>query len=431
MKQLLAIAAFVLLSAFRSIVRNKGKIVISSSKRPISSSIILYTVISLIGIALTTALKLNSAVFWLFNFFGLFIAFGKYMFSFHRTVLLCVVLYLLCCVLTLVVNMPYISASIKAIGTNVNIIAAPALFFVICSLSSKKCIDNHELLKTLSGASFLGLLTLIYAIAFGYSDLVRVTNGMNVYAADAEGFFYNKNAYGGFVALTFCADLYLFYVSQGKEKRKMAVLLIIKLAAVTFSFSRAALLQAGLTTIVFVWLNRKHKGYEILLAAFAAMLMILVYLGNDGIRTFINNNILRIHIGEAGRSAIRARTWNAVQEVPFVRFLLFGVGYFGIVGLGLDLDNTYLYLLYSGGLLKIMFFAGLAIFSILKITALRKKNRLLGNLCLAVAVSYYPYAFFESVTYLELGILNFMLTLFMFIIPAGYMPDRPKNDPRV
>ena len=409
----------VIIPFLAKIFKNGGKLIIHSRKDSVAIEVTLYIEIALCGIAIATVLNLSSALFWIFNSVGLML-FLKYFFRMSRETFIYVALYLSFAFLTLISNHVFINRNLEAIGTNVNTISFIIMFAFIMYLNKTNALNEYKLVLILKTISYFGAIAVIFAWYYGFSDIIRVYRGMNPYVASLAGFFHGKNPYGAFVSLTVCPDLYFFY--KGKNnKTGHIVLLGIKLLAIVLSFSRAALLQVGIMLLTFIWFNRKHRGYEQLFILLAATVFLMLLIENDRIQNFILRSVFRLNAGDAGRAVIRYNSLETISALPLIRTLLVGVGYFGIVALQLDLDNTYLYLLFSGGLLKILFFTALCWFSFTKIKRIYRIDKLLGTLCLAVAISYYPYAFYEEVAFLELGILHFLFTLYLFIIPAGYM----------
>ena len=94
------------------------------------------------------------------------------------------------------------------------------------------------------------------------------------------------------------------------------------------SFSRAALLATGIMGMTFIWLNRRHKGYEFFVVVIAVIAFLLYAISSEELRSFFTNAVIRTDFGDAGRGRIIIRSLTAVFGQPLLIVLLFGVGNF-------------------------------------------------------------------------------------------------------
>ena len=247
---------------------------------------------------------------------------------------------------------------------------------------------------------------------------------MSAYNVNVAGFFYSKNIYGAFISLTIAADLYL--ITQ-KWNIKRLFVIIVKILAVVVSFSRAALLQMGIMLFLFIWLKKKRRIKDYALLGLGAALVVVVLAAiwsNEQFVKFVLDGVLRVDSGDAGRQALRIQALQKISKG--ILGVFFGVGFAGIEQLDIDVDNTYLYLLFSGGIIKIMFYLFFVVVSFRNIFLLKNVDEPLYRICISVAISYLAFAFFESVAVLELGLLNILFTMFMFLFPIGL--TNPQED---
>ena len=372
----------------------------------------------LIGIVLRTFWTHTITVVWIVNLITVFVFWGSYSLKVKQRVFIFGFLSILLGIITFVINYRYLDVNLKSIGTNVNIIIIPFFLFIIERIRDDKPLADINLNDILFFLSIMGLVSIVVSWVIGYSDIIRVFQGrLNVYRANNGGLFYGKNIYGSFVSLSLCADLYL-YKKAYKKKSILLTIIIIKVLALIVSFSRAAMLQAAVAAFMFLWFNGKRSARDWVLLGIVAAASLIIVLSNQTLYDFFVYNVLRLETGDAGRAVLRRLAVDRVDSDPLT--LLFGVGYAGIDSLNIDIDNTYLYIYFSGGLFKILFYLVTLFVSVKRIIQIRIRNLFLGNLCMAVTVSYFVFAFFESVAVLELGLLNFLYTFFMFIVPSGY-----------
>lgn len=395
------------------------RIKINGRNTPVTlpTRIIIYFCVMLIGVMLRTYITHTITIVWIVNLTGLIGLFMPYFRYYERGIALLSVIYIIFAFLTLVVSSKYITGSVKALGTNVNIIILPLLLNLAMSYKAKiELVNNVKAI--LSFLSFLGIIAFLFAWAVNFDEILKVFFGTSAYKVDVSGFFYSKNIYGAFISLTIAADLYL--LSLRKSFRKI-VIIGAKYLAVVLSFSRAALLQAGIMTVVFLGVKYRNRIKDyivpiVFVIICAGVLVLIKY--NSWLYSFLYNSVFRFDVGDAGREVLRNQAVEKVED-NLLEFIL-GVGFAGIDTLGIDIDNTYLYVMFSGGVFKAIFYVIIMCFSLLRIIQIRHKNKELYRICLSVYISYLFFAFFESVAVLELGLLNFIFTFFLFVIPFTY-----------
>ena len=382
-----------------------------------------YFIIMLLAVIIHTYFVSSIAVVWAINFTGLVLIFGNRLRKVGCGWFRFISLYLLFSVLTFLFNIEYFNGSLKSIGTNVNLIVTPIYIILLFEYSSIKPFSDNKIFDLFNFISALGLFSVAFAWITGYRDIIRVVYGsMNAYQAEASGLFFGKNIYGAFISLSASVDLYQYVQSR---KTRYLALFVLKFVAVMVSFSRAALLQAVLFSFLFLWMNRKSVLHDWMLIIIVVLLFAVAILMNQQILNNFIKTFVRFEAGDAGRAAERSRAISAIGNN--ILEIIFGVGFSGLDSLSLDIDNTFLYLFFTGGIIKCTFFVYLFIHLFHYLRRLKIYNASLSNYCLAMAFSYFAYAFFESVAVFELGILNYMFTFFIFMIPSGYHVV-PEND---
>lgn len=397
-------------------VDNKKQELLFTSRR-----ISLYIIIMMIGIILSTFVTQSITIAWIINLAGLtvFLPYIRYV---NIDSVIISFLYILFGGITVFLNNNFIIGDLKSIGTNVNIFIFPFFLIMTYSLSIRYKFTQLSFINVFQCLSILGVISIVFSWVMGGSDILNVYSGLSAYQAKAAGLFYSKNIYGAFVGLTIGADLYLLNLksSFNKYNEESIYLLIvgIKIIAVILSFSRAALLQVFVMIFLYLLLGNSksiHK-YILLFFTFIVACGLLAFIhSHENLMTFLLNSVLRIDVGDAGREVAREMAIGKFSDNMLN--ILFGVGFAGIDVLDIDLDNTYLYLWFTGGIPKILFYIGAILISFRNILFLKKMYNGFFRVCFAVAGSYLFFAFFESVAVLELGLLNFLYTLFMFIIP--------------
>lgn len=382
----------------------------------IKNMVCLYISIMVFGITITSLSNSTSTLFWSINAVSLIILFGGYTFKCTKYALFFSCLYIIIWLFGLFINMDLVKNDLKAIGTNINGLIVPIYILILSYVNKRKKIDDRSVIKIFKWLSVWGLIVAIIAWIVGYQDILSGLGGsMGVYQTHGYGFFNNKNIYGIFIALSLCADLYLLKTQS--NKLFFTILCVFKFVAVVVSFSRAALLFTCITTFLFFWFERKRsiKAWGTLIII---LLVVLFYsIQNPDVLDIVLNKIFRLEIGDAGRSFAREE---ALSDIDSVVTYVFGVGYGGIDYYNIDIDNGWLAIFFSGGIIRCIIYCGIILYSFIVMHRLTLQNKILGNLCWSVGLSYIIYANFEAITLLELGLINFIFMLFMYFIPCGY-----------
>ena len=382
----------------------------------LSRRLVISILLMLAGVVIRAYFVSSISIVWIINFVSiLWLTFPYIRFSEKKDVTIALG-YLFTQLFTLLVTSQYISSNMKAIGTNINILSFPITYLFLTRIEKDNLIEIDAVDELFNFLSILGIITFLYAWITGARDIIRVFNGLSAYRARAYGFFYGKNIYGCFVSLTIAPDLFLL---SKKINVKRTIIVTLKVIAVILSFSRAALLQMIVMIFLFLWTNRQRtvRDYLLLFSLIIIIGLLVSYIrSNPRIMSFINKSVFRVDSGDAGREALRNIAINKVNNESPISWIT-GVGFAGIDHLHIDIDNTYLYLLFSGGVSKALFYLLVIIKAIKGIFAVNLQNRTLSKLCMSVLVSYLFFAFFESVAILELGLLNFVFTLLIILIP--------------
>lgn len=375
-----------------------------------------YIFVMLLAVAVSTFLNVGSYIFWIINAVAYFWLFSKYYIVQRVQMWWCFFTYLAFGILTILLNTIYVTSDLKSIGMQVNLVFTPLFLMLFDKVNHEKPFVQMDVKKLFHFLSVLGTFSAVIAVVTGLSDLVAVFSGrLGAYSANAAGFFYSKNIYGAFVGLTLCADVYLY---QESKSIKRAIICAFKYFCVIISFSRAALLQVSVAIFLFFWFSRKRSKREWVILILAVLVTVVVIYRSPDLQRILFDQVLRLDTGDAGRARLRQNALEVVDLGTFKSFL--GIGYAGINFFNVDIDNTYYYTFFAGGIVKIVFFLCVSIISLISILKLRKNDRSISDICLAVWCSYFIFAYYESVAILEIGLLNFCYMIYMFLIPMGY-----------
>lgn len=388
-------------------------------KRIFWKDLILYQIVMLVGIAITSALQGSSTMFWVVYLFGFFGILYPYLFKGTKRSWLFLFFYVFISFVTMLVNSRYFAFDVKTIGLTSGVLIVPLYVMMFDGLRIDPKMGNVEIEKMMSTISVIGTAIVIYIWAVSAKDIIgTLSSSLGAYKADLCGFFNSKNSYGAYVALSLCPDVYLY---KHKCKKSFWVISgVIKLIAVFLSYSRAALLQVAITVAVFFVLEVGRSWKEWMLGFAGCTIALSFVAKNKNIQDYLFKQVIRVDNGDAGRGSAREY---ALSKFESVKDYVFGLGYGGLNYFDIDIDNSWYYIFITGGALKIIVYSIIILFAVAQIFKIRKYNLELSNICFSVTASYIIYAMFESVPILELGLLNFMFMIYMFFIPYGYSTD--------
>lgn len=379
-----------------------------------------YIVWMVVALAVTPYIGSGSAaVFWTANVLGFIFFLGKFFLIIDIRAILYSVLYICVSLTTVVLNSHMIELSVESIGTNVNIMIVP-LYIILCLyFSNHKVFSERDINNLLHCISVVGMVVIAVAWATGFNDIVSVIQGkLGAYQTAAAGVLHGKNIYGMFIGLTLCADIYLYKNSaHPNERSKRLWICLFKYIAVIVSFSRTALLQTTIAIAIYFFLERKRYKRDYMIFLLLGVVF-LVLLSTEGFRHFFLHQVIRVDTGDAGRAFFISEAVDKVMGDT--KTLIFGIGYSGIVLYDIDVDNTYYYVLFSGGVIKGIIYCVLVVYGMIAIRRLKYKSTRIYNISKSVFISYFFFCAFESVAIFEIGLLNFIFMIFMYIIPLGY-----------
>lgn len=381
-----------------------------------------YIVTMLLGL-LCSSLFFNgsSVVFWTINMLGYVAFLGNNNRVIKKSIVFLSVFYILFTgIIPVIIHSSYMKLTLKSVGTSIGLIVVPLHFALITNLKEFGGLEPKNIKSIFNLLSVIGDILFLFSILMGASDYLRfLTGNLSAYSVNVAGLLKNKNMYGALLGISAYCDLFLTK-TDSKPTWRMG-LFVIKAIGVAFSFSRAALLYFGIVVILYLWQERKHFRFEWVFFVLGVILLIFFFVRNDYLQRLVYQQILRLDVGDAGRAFGR---YSSIKKLgDNLLAYIFGVGYFGIDYLGIDIDNSYYYVFFSGGIVKCLIYIFWIIYSFQHILYLRHTSLLYAHMCFAVAVAYLVYAIFESVPLFELGILNFINMLFMYIIPCS-LEDR-------
>lgn len=393
-------------------------------------NICVYIIIMIIGMFLSNYVVVidRPSTFWMINIIGFSIYFISHMLinkSKNYKFMYIGLAYIIVSLITLFLNSNHLFDNVKSIGLNVNIfVVGINIFLVLDSLKSVKLTKN-DLNFICILILTIGILSSAYNLLYGGFSINRIKDNLNnIYAANTSSFLDNKNSFGIFTYFSIVAGIYLFL--NCKHKVLTSLGLTIQFFTLIITFCRSALLATGVFGIVFVVLliidrkiliNEKNRKPLICMSSLIAVIgigLIISMAFSEEIRNFVLDAVLRVDMGNTGRTEIWKESINNFNKTPLN--FVFGIGYSELNSYGNSyLHNTYLEIFVTGGIIKCLFYV-FAVFVIAKHLFFSGNSNLIKDISKAVFVSYFAFANYESQILFELGITPFLFMLFTYIL---------------
>lgn len=311
--------------------------------------------------------------------------------------------------------------SLRSIGLNINIVV-PILYSIIIGINKRKKIPVETIDNILSNYSIISMVIVFIVLIVNFSSLNRILSiETNAYAVALKGFFPNKNMFGDFVAMGSVISVYIF----SKKRTKLSLCAMLLMYGMTvISFSRAALLFLTVFTVLYVGIGIKDdnsligkSNTKMLRRMFFILVIILalLFIVNPSLRVFVIKKVLRINVGDAGRTMRHIEGMDLIKNGGMIE-TLFG---YGISELEFrnpeDLHSTMQNVFLTGGLFKTLLFMYGLWLSLVNI--IHMKRSLLSRFCLCCLVSYIVFSFFETVIYFESGFFSYEILFTILFIP--------------
>lgn len=283
-------------------------------------------------------------------------------------------------------------------------------------------LGNYKLsIESLKTINLYYIIFLVLACLYNlYLNIDSLTSFLSIdssYDATFSSFFENRNTFGFFTAFGLMLTFINLSIEKNKKWRNMYMLSVVLFFASLFlTLSRAPFLMLTVFMAFYSFgalgfLNRLK--YSILIGL--ACLLFVQVIGYD----FISDNLLRPEAGSSGRDVI----FNFGYDFFLQNNVIFGSGYdrpFAALEATLQhstFHNTYITLLVTGGICKLVVYILSLLLSYAIILKLKRFDKKLGFAFMGILFATTLYGFFESNFIFQASAGNFLTTLYVIFIP--------------
>lgn len=285
------------------------------------------------------------------------------------------------------------------------------MFYLVCGNTN---LNPDKFNKLCLYFVFFVTFASIYNILINASSIANLTSATGPYEYNLQSFFENRNAFALLIAVGISLTVYLKSINYF-SKLKFAVIIALLLGNLVMTFSRGGILFSAISVLFFYIFYGRFKNFFLyLIITIAILLFSLSYFGSS----FIQDNIIRSDSGLTHRDTI--------QQDSIEYFLshdtLLGSGESVRTYLKDDYNvtsthNTYLDILLTGGILKVVAYISLYAIVISRIKMVKRYNREAGSLLMALLITFLIYGTVETATPFLLSPTSAAITVFLFVVP--------------
>lgn len=295
------------------------------------------------------------------------------------------------------------------------------LLLFVCLINIK--IEEEYIYKFMKAIVIMGVIACIINMILYFEEITQTILG-NLKYSSIKSFFANRNQFAFFIYISIIANSFLI-LKENKKSNKFIFILL--LANVFSTMSRTGILLAlAFLILSMLYLDKHDKKTKIIYLTLMLIFGIIVMLVLGFLKPELMEQIIRIESLKnlSGRTKIWENGITLWLENP--TNMLFGAGRFN----GNDVlqikkktftqfHNIYLDFLITGGILELIFAIYIYAYVINKIkkSNMDVKYKKIYN---AVFITYFIYAFFESVGRFSIGATDTLCFIFFISIPLLY-----------
>ena len=291
-------------------------------------------------------------------------------------------------------------------------------------------IEENYIIKFMKAIIFFGFVACIVNIIIYFKEILDLICGGSK-TNYIKSFFANRNQFAFFLYVSIIENV---FVIVGENKKFYKLTFVLFLANLFFSLSRTGIVVTVMfLALLFIYMNKVNRKTKIIYLTIAIifgiiLVLVLYYLNPELINKFFRISSLK---NLSGRTTIWENGVKLLLENPFN--ILFGVGRFK----GNDVlhikdksftqfHNIYLDFLITGGILELSFVIYIYSYIIRKI----KESNIdikYKKIYKTVFITYFIYAFFESVGRFSIGAVDTLCFIFFITIPLLHANGVVKN----
>lgn len=370
---------------------------------------------NIIFISKSITLNMLSSIFFIF-FVLIITAIG-----FHKKINIKIAI-ISCIYITFLITSLFIAKSIDSFMSfafNINILISGLSFFLIYGFIDDIILQFSNFYKLIINIVIIGICFCVFNLVANIHIIMNLNNITSGYEINMISFFPGRNQFAVFL---FFEIIFISFLICKFKKYNYLLILGLFLFNLFCTFTRASILSTliFLIYIIITTCNRKQKLYLLIFSG----ILILFFIYNSEVVNYIIKYIIRPDTGSAGRT-IR---WGVLLNYVFnnIEILILGASPIGmksileiLINSG-QIDNAYLEVLATGGIPKLLFYIYFIVDSFKTTIKIKRIDKIAGNIFQGATISFTVYSFFESVILLESGILPWLATIVIIILPKWY-----------
>lgn len=303
--------------------------------------------------------------------------------------------------------------NIESLMYNANAFSLVALVYIFF-VSKNDTFSHGDIRNALLVVVGFATLSSLINIFVNYETIIDIRSLVRPYDARFTGVFLGRNQFGGFLFLSvvsyiFLHDIFNFHISK--------VILALIGVNLILTFSRAPILA----TFVFLFIS-KYRVMKVknLLVTFCILTVLSSLYFSTSLGEIVDKFLIRKEIGSAGRIERWCNLFCIVLDNPLILLGISPAGFKELMlrnGFGFaQIDNAYLEILVSYGLIGSVLYVFLFVYSIY-ITMKKNISPKIKKDIVAFVVSFFIYNILEAMVLFEAGLIQWVATLLFVVVP--------------
>lgn len=288
-------------------------------------------------------------------------------------------------------------------------------FFIFVVILGNISFDEKCLKKFLDYFIIFITYTCIFNMIYNYNSIINFANIKYSSEVQISSFFDNRNTFALYLLYGILSNIIIITYYKNKTKKYFFTLLLFAFNAF-LTLSRTNILCIVIFVfILYMTSKNMRQNRKITLCIFVGILMIVFV---PQFRNFISHNLIRKEAKLSNREAI----WKYGADL-YKDNELTGIGINNALNelknssRYTSFHNTYLSILLDGGIVSAIAYIMLFIYSLKKITVIKKYNPELFRIFMAIFVVYIVNGITETNILFQTSATSFLCTIFVCILP--------------
>lgn len=307
----------------------------------------------------------------------------------------------------------------KYLNENINILILPIYTFIFYGILDNTAVGKDDICKFFKWFIIFIIIACIYNIVKDTKYILNFLYIEDAYEYNLASFFDNRNTFATYLVFAIIGCIYVHTV---EHKKYIYFLLLLFLANLFFTLSRTSIISFSAFLFVYFWISSQKKMAVRIVVINILFCILAIVLSMDSVNNFLYNVLFRVESGTTGRS----RIWLLGLDFYKSNNIIFGTGYgagssyLDIITKRQSFHNAYINILVTGGIVLLVFYLLLIIYTMRINLRILKKDHTMGAFFIGIMVFYLTSAIAEGYVLLTSSGLSFLISIFVLVLPKLY-----------